>query len=216
MSSLIATFVMCVFACAKKDPFDQATIEKDLKKRAAQDLYDAAETFTFVAPAHRRLSDQQIADFAQMTRLAARIRQVAEHRLNVQADRASAADDRFTRLGESFAAVGSIRSYATADLRAALSLGLNPREQQWVGHQIAAAIPLIERPRSLERDIAEKKAELDAEIDPLIAARRKDAYDRALSERDNWEAAQDPPVLANARLLLKHRGELQDLFPSIR
>ncbi len=208
MKGFPAAILLIALACSQKDPFDSAAIEKDLKKRTAQDLYDEAEKFKFEKPADRRLTETQVTDFVRMSKLAARIREIAEHRLNEQADRAANADGRFSRLGESFAAVGSLRSYATAELRACLDLGLNPKEQQWVAAQIASASSTIEDIFRFDKNIESAKAEADAEIDPFLASRKRAVYDQAVETKRQWEERQDPAALANAERVRKHRHEL--------
>ena len=207
---VIAVTLVLALACAKKDPFDPSFIEKDLKSRTAQDIHDAADKFTYDAPADRLLTEKQIGDFVRVVKLTTRIREVAERQLNQQVDRASAQEGRTSRLGESLAAVGSLRSYATAELRACLNLGVNPKEQQWVQTHIDESISVIDQFVRLENDIAAKKAELDAEIDPVLVSRKRQIYDQAVQSKESWEAAQDPAVVANAQLVRKHRHELTE------
>jgi hypothetical protein len=209
---LIAALAVVALACARhsQDPSDPAAIEKDLKKRTAQDIWDAAEKYKFDPPADRLLTEKQVVDFVRMTALSARIREVAQRSLGEQADRAAAAQGRLSRMGESFAAVGSLRAYATADMRACLDLDLNPKEEQWVEQQIYAAIGMIDQIVSREKDVETAKTDLDGEIDPVLISRKKDAVYRAEEAKRNWEQSQDPAVLANAELVRKHRHELSD------
>lgn len=197
-----------LFACAKKDPFDQAVIRKDLQKRTVQDVYDAAEKFSYDPPTDRLLTEKQIADHVRVMKLADEIRKVAERSAGEHVDRASAAATRADRFGESVAAFASVRAYATADLRASLNLGLNPKEDAWVGARVAAALDTIEKIIGFENDITAKKAEMDAEIDPLLATGKRHRYEAAMDAKQRWENEQDPAALANAEIVRKHRHEL--------
>jgi hypothetical protein len=206
---LIATLASaCAFACAKKDPFDQAFIEKDLVKHTAQEVHDAADKFSYEPPADHLLTEKQIADDVQVMKLADQIRKVAERNANEHVDRASAAATGSARFGESVAAVGSVRAYATAELRASLNLGLNPKEHDWVATHIATSLGNIEHIVRMEDEITAKKAEMDAEIDPMLVTRKRYAYERAKDEKERWENSQDPAAMANAELVRKHRHEL--------
>jgi len=206
---LIATLASALaFACAKKDPFDQAFIEKDLVKHTAQEVHDAADKFTYDEPADHLLTEKQIADYVLVMKLTDRIRAVAERRANEQVDRASAAATGAGRVGEALAVIGSVRSYATAELRACLNLGVNPREHEWVAKHIVTSLDNINHIVRLEDDIAAKKAEMDGEIDPMLVTRKRYAYERAKDEKERWENLQDPSAMANAELVRKHRHEL--------
>jgi hypothetical protein len=206
---LVATLASaCALACAKKDPFDQAFIEKDLVRHTAQDVHDATDKFSFEPPADHLLTEKQITDYVLVMKLADEIRKVAEHNANEHVDRASAAATGAARFGESVAAVGSVRAYATAELRASLNLGLNPKEHEWVASHIATSLSDIDHIVRMEDEIASKKAEMDGEIDPMLVTRKRYAYDRAKDEKERWENSQDPAAMANAELVRKHRHEL--------
>lgn len=206
---LVATLASaCALSCAKKDPFDEGFIVKDLQQRTAQDIHDAADKFTYQEPADRLITDKQIVDYVQAMKLTDRIQEIAGRRLNEQIDRASSAEGRTTRLGESIATIGSIRSYATAELRACLNLGLNPKEHEWVGRHVSMSLDTINRVVRMEDEIAAKKAELDAEIDPTLVTRKRHIYERAMDDKERWESSQDPAAIANAELVRKHRHEL--------
>ena len=198
----------CALACAKKDPFDQAFIEKDLVKHTAQEVHDAADKFTYDEPADHLLTEKQVADYVQVMKLADQIRKVAERRANEQVDRASAAATGAGRVGEALAAIGSVRAYATAELRASLNLGLNPKEHEWVARHVATSLDNINHIVRMEDEIAAKKAEMDGEIDPTLVTRKRHAYEGAMDQKKRWEDSQDPAAIANAELVRKHRHEL--------
>ncbi len=197
-----------LFACAKKDPFDQALIQKDLQKRTAQEVHDAADKFSYDPPADRLLTEKQIADYVRVTKLADEIRNIADRNANEHVDRASAAATGAARFGESMAVFGSVRAYATAELRASLDLGLNPKEHEWVGQRVVTALDTINSIVRREDQISAKKAEMDAEIDPMLMTAKRHRYEAAMNAKERWENEQDPATLANAELVRKHRHEL--------
>jgi hypothetical protein len=201
-------FAWALLSCAKQDPFDQAFIEKDLRKHPAQEIHDAADKFTYDAPADRKLTEKQIADYAQVMKLADRIRATAERNANAAFDRASAASG-FSRGGEAAAAFGSARNYATAEMRACLNLGVNPKEHEWVAQHVATALSMIDQLARLENDAATKKAASDAEIDPELMTRKRHAFESAADAKERWENDQDPALLENALLVRKHRHEIE-------
>ena len=55
---MIALVAMAL-ACAKRDPSDPSAIEKDLKKRTAQDIWDAADQYKFDPPPDRLLTENR-------------------------------------------------------------------------------------------------------------------------------------------------------------
>ena len=197
-----------LFACAKKDPFDEAVIRKDLRKHSAQEVHDAADRFTFEAPADRLLTEKQIADYVQVMKLTEKIQSIAQRSADDHVDRASAAASGSSRFGESMAAIGDVRTYATAELRASMTLGVNPKEHQWVGQHVAMALDTINEMIRREDIITAAKAEMDAEIDPQLATGKRHRYEAAMDAKERWENQQDPAALANAELVRKHRHEL--------
>lgn len=205
----ITVALACALSCAKPDPFDQAFIEKDLQKRTAQEVHDAADKFTYDAPADNKLTEKQIANYVLVEKLADKIRKTAERNAGTAADRASAAASGSARFGEAMAAFGAARSYATADMRACLNLGLNPKEHAWVSDHIATASSLIDNLERLESEVETKKDKADSETDPYLMISRRQAYEAAVNTKERWENTQDSAMLENAQLVRKHRQELE-------
>jgi hypothetical protein len=191
----IALAFVCAVSCAKKDPFDQAFIENDLQRKTAQEVHDAADNFSFDPPPDGRLTVKQIHDYIQVTKLADRIRAIADRNARALIDRPASA-------------IGEVRSFATADLRACLNLGINPKENMWVGQQVGSSFEIIDRIDRMEKDIATAKSAMDHEIDPMLVARKRFVYERAKDNKQIWESSRPPAEIANAELVRKHRQEL--------
>ena len=217
--SRIARFLLAAtllgLACARPDPFDEAFIRKDLDRRSPQDLYDAAEKLEFHPAPHARLAERQIADFLRTMKLAGRIREIAAKDFDRQAERAAKEESRFARMGDAFAAYGTARSWATAELRAALNLGFNPREQQWVQSRIFAASALMQRAHAFDRDIAQAQANLDIETDSEVIRRKQAIYDDTVAAKQRWEDSQDPDAIADLQIVERHLDALREIFPQL-
>lgn len=184
MSRTLLAFLLALsLACAKGDPFDEKVIAKDLKSRTPQDLYEKAQTFQYDPPPSARLTEDQAASFVKMLELAARIRKVADSQFGNEVDRANTETGR-ARFADSMAAFGSLRIYATSELRAALDLGLNPKEEEWVGQQLRVARTALDQVDRMNSDAA-----------------------------DRWNQSQDPALLANVELVRRHREELKEWMP---
>src|SRR5947209_8382235 len=181
---LLVVLVALSLACAKGDPFDEKVIAKDLKSRTPQELYEKAQTFQYDPPASARLTEAQAESFIRMLKLAARIRKVADSQFGNQVDRANTAESGRARFADAMAAFGSLRTYATSELRAALNLGLNPKEEEWVGKQMRVANTALEQLDHMNSDAAER-----------------------------WNAEQDPALVANVDLVRRHREELKEWMP---
>jgi len=185
--TLLATLaaLALVAACSKQDPFDEAFIAKDLKAHPTQEIYEKADGFQYDPPASARVTPAQMTSFVQVLKLAAKIRSVAEKDFGSDVDRTSGAGDRRARFTESMAALGAARAYATAELRASLNLGFNPREEDWIAKQVRTANASLQQLEKLEGTDA----------------------------GDKWTEAQDPALLSNIELVRKHREELKEWMP---
>lgn len=180
---LLLLFVALSLGCAKGDPFDEKVIAKDLKSRTAQDLYEKAQTFQYDPPPSARLTESQAASYIRMLKLAARIRKVADSQFGTDVDRANTESGR-ARFANAMAAFGSLRLYATSELRASLDLDLNPKEEEWVEKQMQLARAALDQLDRMDSDAA-----------------------------DRWNASQDPAFLANVELARRHREELKEWMP---
>lgn len=185
MSRTLAVLLIALsLACGKRDPFDEKVIAKDLKAHTAQDLYEKGETFHYDPPASARVTEAQAESFITTLKLAARIRSVADRQFGDQVDRTDVAQSRRAQFTDAMAALGSLRAYATSELRAAINLGFNPKEEEWIAKQIRTA---------------------SAALDQL------DHFDDDAAAR--WKEAQDPALLANVELVRRHREELKQWMP---
>lgn len=203
-------------ACSGGNKFDDAAIERDIENRPAQELYDAAETMTFAPPADGRLSEKEITDFVRMANLADRIRKVAERRFGKQADRASTDAGALSRMGDSFAAFGTLRAFATANLRASLDLGLNPKEEEWVDRRIGETIPLIAEQNRLHAETRRLRAAADAEATSGFSPVKRELALRAEAHEREVLRRYEPSVVDDAKLVRVHASELYAYYPELK
>ena len=182
--TLAAALLALTLACGKRDPFDEKVIAKDLKAHPAQDLYEKAQSYQYDPPASARVTEAQAESFITTLKLAARIRSVADRQFGEQVDRTDVAQSRRVQFTDAMAALGSMRAYATSELRAAINLGFNPKEEEWIGKQFRTASAALDQLDRLDDDAAAR-----------------------------WREAQDPALVANVDLVRRHREELKQWMP---
>ncbi|MGZ5432301.1 MAG: hypothetical protein ACXWH7_05185 [Thermoanaerobaculia bacterium] len=210
----LSLLLLLTIACGREsDPMDAASIERDLEKRTVRELYEEAEQLPWRPPDDFLLTEAHIADFVKVATLAEKIMEVAGSRFDEQIESASRDHDRFARMGTAFAAIGSMRAFGTAHLRAALTLDVNPNQQQWVLEQIIDGGRLAARLRPQEEALARAERELKAESVPYLRERKEAVVRQAKENLRSWEKTMGDTELANARLVQKHRTELARFFP---
>jgi hypothetical protein len=194
----IRLVVVILLSCSSEpdDPFSEKAVLRDLEERTVAELYAAAESQSYTPPAHGRISREQLEAYIQVTRLADTIVKIASRKVSDQADQAAKETDRFARMATTFSAFGSARAAGTAELRAALTLGVNPHEFAWVDRRAGQAVGILRWREELEKAAA--KAEGDA-------YRAQDAKN-ALKE---WQRRLADADAANAKLVEPHRATLE-------
>lgn len=192
---------------------DTAAIERDLEERTIRDLYEAMEQQPWHPPGDFLLTEAHIADFVKVAALAERIIEVAGSRFDEQIEQASRDNDRFTRMGTAFSAIGNARNAATAHVRAALILGVNPNQQQWVMEKIIDSGRIAQRMRPQKEALARAERERDLETIPYLRERKERLVEEARADLKSWEETMGDAELANARMVDKHKRELKQFFP---
>lgn len=208
--------LLLILACGgKEDPFDAETIRSDMEERSLRQLYDEARERPWSPPDDGLLTEEHVAGFLKVAPLAQRIVEVAGERIEAEMEIAQASDDRMTRAGAAFAAIGSMRNAATAHLRAALMLDLNPNQQIWVLDQIAGARWNLSELRRFDRAVTEAEQTRDSETNPLLREQNEAALEAAREERRSWQQSMGDARLANARMVDKHADELGKFVPAV-
>ncbi|HEX7829072.1 MAG TPA: hypothetical protein VF787_05425 [Thermoanaerobaculia bacterium] len=203
---LCAALIVLAAACKSEpaDPFDKAAIERDLEERPLKALYEEFEKISWTPPLHGTLSDAQIQSYIEVTRLSDRIIEVTSGQLDEKIEKASRDDDRYSRMATAFSAIGNARNAATAQIRAALTLHVNPHEYNWVSQQIARAAGEAVRKRNYLAHVDAAQRALDAESNPYLRERRESDLATARLTLLHWADSLGDAERANAETVLKH------------
>lgn len=199
----------------RKDPFDAETIRGDMEDRSLHRLYEEARERPWSPPEDGLLTEEHIAGFLKVAPLAQRIVEVAGERIDAEVEIAQASDDHMTRAGAAFAAIGSMRNAATAHLRAALMLDLNPNQQIWVLDQIVGARWNLGELRRFDSAVTEAEQTRDSETNPLLREQNEAALAAAREARRSWQQSMGDARLANAWMVDKHAEELGRFVPAV-
>lgn len=201
--TLAAALLIGSCSSEPEDPFSEEAVRRDLDERTVAELYEAAEGQSYTPPAHGRISREQMQTYLRVTRLADTIVDVASKRVSDRADEAAKETDQFARMATTFSAFGSARAAGTADLRAALTLGVNPHEFFWIDRRVGAALHVVKERAKLEKAVekAVEKAGGDA---------RRSKYAR--DDLKSWKTRLADADAANAKLVEPHRETLATRF----
>jgi hypothetical protein len=121
---------------------DQTKVSKDLEKRGTIDLMEQASKDQYTPPADGRLTDAQVQMYLKVREREKQIVEVAKKEMQQHAEKVKkeeAEKDPFSAAMASMKTLGSAADLATADIRAAVDLGLNTAEYSWVKQQILEA-----------------------------------------------------------------------------
>jgi len=165
---------LVIAACGEggsEDPFDEAAIRRDLDDRSIEAVYDEYEKSSWTPPASGRVDEQQVMAYVRTSQLALRILQVC-----------------CKHLDQKLANASHSRNAATAEIRAAQRLGLNPRELDWVGAELRRGAYRLAQRRKYEKSIAEaKRTGTDDDVDEAIQRLAAWKQDSRAAERANCE-----------------------------
>jgi hypothetical protein len=216
--TVVPILLILTLACGEEvvDPMDRATIERDLEERSVRDLLDEAEQRPWSIPDNHRLTEAHIADFVKVAALAERIMEVTGSRFEDQMEQATRAENRFSRMGSAFTAMGNARQYSTAHVRAALTLDVNPHQQQWVVEQVIHAGRIAVRKRPYDEAVARARREHDEETNAYLRIQKGSAVREAEERLKDFEQTLGDTELANARLVEKNASALSRFFPFLK
>jgi hypothetical protein len=189
--------------CKDKPADDAASIQKSLEETGTVDVMDqVAKAPEFAPPAGARLSDAQMQMYLEVRGREQKIRQAAMEDLKETPK----------------AAMGNLADLAIADLRAALELGYNPKEYQWVKDQVMEA-ETLQGQQALNVQVTRTQESLLALLDKEVRETSNEEELKRLNEqiRELRErAAQSPADMApekaaNAELVGRYQNELKVL-----
>jgi hypothetical protein len=213
--------ILWACGCQAKPAADEATIQKNLQQNGTANLMDeVAKAPEYHPPADGRLSEAQVRMYLDVRQREQQIREVA-FKEQQEAGEPAPADSGQDQLAyvEALKAVGDqpdLADIATADLRAAQELGVNPKEYSWVKERVLEA-QMQETSLALSQQIAQGRQQVLAQLeqrrqettDPVQSAQ----IERQIEEfNKNLQAtsvsAADPVRQANAGLLGRYKDDL--------
>lgn len=215
---ILAIPLLLAIACGEEavNPFDTAAIESDMKERPVRELYAAAAKVSWTPPEDGLLTDAHIQEFMEVAALGKRISEVAGERLDDQIESASRDDDRFARMGTAFSALGTVRNAATAHLRAALTLGKNPHQHNWVAEQLLQASQVAVQKRAFDVNIERAQEAVDTETIEYLRVEKESALSAQRATRDSWLQNHGDITLANSEMVAAHADELALHIPVLK
>jgi hypothetical protein len=200
---VLRTAVLCAVvltACARKEAEEKTAGKKPREMTTAEVMEQAAQA-RYQPPADGRLTDQQVRMYLEVKRRARKARAEAP-----AAPATPAAPE----------------PAATADLRAALELGYNPKELTWVQGRIQEAWIAL-RGQELDRKIAESRNQMIRELETQLASatdpRQKAELEKQIAEiraAAPLPTAAPPAVDHNTALVQRYESEVARAFADER
>lgn len=207
--SLAVVVPLLVAAAGCGGGVDEESIEKRLESKGTMDVIEEATAAEYDPPEDGRLSEEQMEMYVAVQERAARIRRVAQKRMQEHAGDGEEERGIFDALR----AVGDVGDVVTAELRAAQELGHNPAEFNWVKAQVVEA-----RMAELGRRVGEGMAQagegllesLRRQRDAAGSEERREELDRQIEEYErSLEEARQGGELSPA---LQHNVELVERY----
>ncbi len=216
----LAGSVLFSCGCQGKPAGDDAAIQKSLREKGIASLMDeVAKAPDYHPPADGQLTDAQVKMYFDVRQREQQIREVAFK--DLQGKEGTFLESLKT-VGDrpNSANIADIADIATADLRAAQELGINPKEYQWVKERVLEA-RMLETTRALAQQVAQSRQQVLA----LFEQRRQEATDpvaKAEAERQLEELQKnasasgvpvenDPAREHNADLLVRFKDDFARL-----
>ncbi|HEX4963355.1 MAG TPA: hypothetical protein VF173_21170 [Thermoanaerobaculia bacterium] len=210
-----------LFACGcQGKAADEASIQKSLHQKGTAALMDeVAKAPEYHPPADGRITEAQVKLYLDVRQREQQIRAVALKEAQEKGEATPGSTD--GGYVEALKTVGDqpgVADIATADLRAAQELGVNPKEYQWVKERVLEA-QMAETAHALSQQIAQSRREVLAQLeqrgrettDPVQKAeieRQVEDLNRNV-QTDSIEG--DPVRRLNAGLLAKFKEDLARL-----
>ena len=218
----LAGAILWACGCQAKPAADDASVPKHPQGTA--NLMDAvAKAPAYHPPADGRLTEAQVKMYLDVRQREQQIREAAFKKRQETAETppADSGQDQLAYV-EVLQTVGDqpdVADIATADLRAAQELGVNPKEYAWVKERVLEA-RMQETALALSQQIAQSRQQVLSQLDKSRQETtdpvRKAQIERQIEDfNNNLQAtsvtAADPVRQANAALLAKYKDDLARL-----
>lgn len=197
----LRTALLCaavLAGCARDGAEKEGEKAAEPRELTTAEIMDRVAKATYQPPADGRLTDEQVRMYLEVKRRAREIRAALP------------------------AAPGPQEPAATADLRATLELGYNPKELSWIQERVLEAWIAL-RGQELDRKIAESRnqmvRDLEAQLQSATDPQQRQELERQIEEIHAaaplaTEAA--PAVSHNAALVRRHESEVARAFADER
>lgn len=215
--ALALVFALGLAACGGGE--DEASIEERLEEKGTMEVMEEAGKAEYDPPADGRLSEAQVERYIEVQERAAKIRQVAQKKMEEKAaadEEAGEADSVWSQVRNMGDAMQGFGDVMTAEIRAAQELGHNPAEYQWVKEQVVEALATDAMQR-MQHGLGEAQAELlaglEAQRDEIEDPEQRAAMDRQIETmRESMEEAEegelDAAVKHNVELVKRYEEEI--------
>lgn len=189
----VRTALLCaaVLAGCAREEADETKGEAKVRALTTVEVMDQVAKASYQPPADGRLTEAQVRMYLEVKQRAREIRG---------------------------AAPGAQEPAVTADLRAALELGHNPKELGWIQERVLEAW-IVLRGRELDRKIAESRTrmvqDLKTQLESATDPRQKADLEKQIAEihaAAPLETAAPPAVGHNAELVHEHEAEVARAF----
>ena len=219
--AVIGLMAVSLSGCKFKKAIDAVNVSKDLEKRGTMDIMEKAAKDQYAPPADGRLTDAQVQMYLKVREKEKQILEVAKKEMQQHADSAKKEEAEKDSLSAAMATIktmGSAADVVTADIRAAIDLGYNTAEYQWVKGQVLAAssAAVTEKMNQATAQMADTAyAQMKQQYESATDPNMKKMYGDMLKQYDEQRAqtavpteGADPAVAFNRELLAKHNVEL--------
>lgn len=215
--ALVFALALGLAACGGGE--DEASIEERLEEKGTMEVMEEAGKAEYDPPADGRLSEAQVERYIEVQKRAAKIRQVAQKKMEEKAaadEEAGEADSVWSQVRNMGDAMQGFGDVMTAEIRAAQELGHNPAEYQWVKEQVVEALATDAMQR-MQHGLGEAQAELlaglEAQRDEIEDPEQRAAMDRQIETmRESMEEAEegelDAAVKHNVELVKRYEEEI--------
>ena len=214
--SLLAVVALAASGCHRGD--DEASVERRLDQKGTMDVVEEAAKDEYDPPSDGELSEKQMDMYLEVETRAAKIRQVAQKRMEERTGKDEGDEAKKPGLFDALRAVGDLGDLVTAELRAAKELGYNAAEFQWVkqqvveaqvammGQQMRAGFAAVNQ-QVLDAMEAQKQAATDDEQRRQIEQQIADYKENAADAQQGDEM--EPGVEHNIELVKRYQERLQ-------
>jgi hypothetical protein len=215
---LALALLMPLAACGGGEPSDDPeAIREELSEMGTMELMEKVEEYEYAEPADEKLTEKQVEMYVEVARRAQKIREVSRQDLEKKGEEKRGGLGGFM---DAVNSLGDLADYTTAGYRAAIELGENPREYEWVRNQIFAtyafrAISDMNTQMNTQREELRRQLEAQRESLPEEQRAMLDEQIRNMEtsadeqNADLEEKAEQEAMKHNLRLVDEHRDAIE-------